>query len=68
MFENFSEMMLELFATSLWETVVMVGASGIVGGLVGITLGVLLRVTDNGGVLERGLAKLGGKGRTHLIL
>ncbi|HRM94414.1 MAG TPA: DL-methionine transporter permease subunit, partial [Alicycliphilus sp.] len=31
MFENFSEMMLELFATSLWETVIMVGASGIVG-------------------------------------
>ena len=56
MFENFSEMMLELFATSLWETVVMVGASGIVGGLVGIPLGVFLRLTDNGGVLEHGLA------------
>ena len=56
MFENFSEMMLELFATSLWETVVMVGASGIVGGLVGIPLGVFLRLTDKGGVLEHGLA------------
>ena len=40
MFENFSEMMLELFATSLWETIVMVGISGVVGGLIGIPLGV----------------------------
>ena len=52
MFENFSEMMLELFATSLWETVIMVGVSGIVGGLLGIPLGVFLRLTDKGGVLE----------------
>lgn len=52
MFENFSEMMLELFATSLWETVIMVGASGIVGGLVGIPLGVFLRLTDKGGILQ----------------
>ena len=52
MFENFSEMMLELFATSLWETIVMVGFSGVVGGLIGIPLGVFLRLTDRGGVLE----------------
>ena len=52
MFENFSEMMLELFATSLWETIVMVGISGVVGGLIGIPLGVFLRLTDRGGVLE----------------
>ena len=52
MFENFSEMMLELFATSLWETIVMVGISGVVGGLIGIPLGVFLRLTDQGGVLE----------------
>jgi D-methionine transport system permease protein len=52
MFENFSEMMLELFATSLWETIIMVGVSGIVGGLLGIPLGVFLRLTDKGGVLE----------------
>ena len=51
MFENFSEMMLELFATSLWETIVMVGISGVVGGLIGIPLGVFLRLTDQGGVL-----------------
>ncbi|MDR0203005.1 MAG: DL-methionine transporter permease subunit, partial [Delftia acidovorans] len=25
MFENFSEMMLELFVSSLWETIIMVG-------------------------------------------
>ena len=54
MFENFSEMMLELFAISLWETMVMVGISGLVGGLLGIPLGVFLRLTDDGGVLENG--------------
>ena len=54
MFENFSEMMLELFALSLWETVVMVGISGVVGALIGIPLGVFLRLTDRGGVLENG--------------
>mgnify|MGYP001427419100 FL=1 len=52
MFENFSEMMLELFAASLWETVIMVGVSGVVGGLVGIPLGVFLRLTDKGGILQ----------------
>src|SRR5574337_186699 len=45
-------MMLELFAISLWETVIMVGASGIIGGLVGIPLGVFLRLTDKGGILQ----------------
>ena len=54
MFENFSEMMLELFATSLWETFVMVGISGVVGALIGIPLGVFLRLTDQGGVLANG--------------
>ena len=54
MFENFSEMMLELFATSLWETVVMVGISGVAGALIGVPLGVFLRLTDHGGVLENG--------------
>ena len=52
MFENFSEMMLELFAISLWEMVIMVGASGILGALVGIPLGVFLRLTDKGGILQ----------------
>ncbi len=56
MFENFSEMMLELFAVSLWETVVMVGVSGVLGGLIGIPLGVFLRLTDEGGILQNGWA------------
>jgi len=56
MFENFSQMMLELFATSLWETVIMVGVSGVVGALVGIPLGVFLRLTDVGGILQNGPA------------
>ncbi|WP_280192311.1 methionine ABC transporter permease [Delftia sp. PS-11] len=56
MFENFSEMMLELFVSSLWETLIMVGVSGLVGGLIGIPLGVFLRLTDHGGVLQNGPA------------
>ncbi|MBP7354399.1 MAG: DL-methionine transporter permease subunit, partial [Comamonas sp.] len=52
MFENFSEMMIELFIDSLWETLIMVGISGILGGLIGIPLGVFLRLTDKGGVLQ----------------
>lgn len=51
MFENFSEMMIQLFIDSFWETVIMVGISGILGGLIGIPLGVFLRLTDKGGVL-----------------
>lgn len=55
MLENFSAMMLELFATSLWETLLMVGISGVVGALMGIPLGVFLRLTDQGGILEHRL-------------
>lgn len=51
MWDNFTPAMLELFASSLWETLVMVGISGLAGSLVGIPLGVLLRLTDQGGVL-----------------
>ncbi|MCG2592722.1 ABC transporter permease [Ramlibacter sp. XY19] len=54
MWDNFTPAMLELFATSLWETLVMVGISGIAGSLVGIPVGVLLRLTDRGGVLQNG--------------
>jgi D-methionine transport system permease protein len=54
MFSHFTPAMLELFASSLWETLVMVGISGIVGGLIGVPLGVFLRLTDHGGVLEKG--------------
>ncbi|MDO5624337.1 MAG: methionine ABC transporter permease [Pseudomonadota bacterium] len=54
MFDNFSSAMLALFATSLWETVVMVGISGVAGAAIGIPLGVFLRLTDQGGVLQNG--------------
>jgi len=52
MLENFTPAMLELFATSLWETLIMVAISGVVGSLIGIPMGVLLRLTDQGGVLQ----------------
>jgi len=38
MSDNFTPMMLALFGTSLWETVIMVGISGAIGGLLGIPL------------------------------
>ena len=56
--------MLELFATSLWETLVMVGVSGLVGALIGIPLGVLLRLTDRGGVLQNAARQ---PGRRRLV-
>lgn len=52
MFENLNAAMLGLFATSLWETAVMVGVSGFAGALIGIPLGVLLRLTDFGGAMQ----------------
>jgi len=52
MFENFSPMMGQLFASAFGETLIMVGVSGLAGGLVGIPLGVFLRLTDVGGILE----------------
>jgi D-methionine transport system permease protein len=52
MLEHFTPAMLELFANSLWETLVMVGISGVAGSLIGIPMGVLLRLTDHGGVLQ----------------
>lgn len=58
MFENFSQMMLLLFARSLWETLLMVGVSGAIGALVGIPLGVFLRLTDAGGILPHRPANL----------
>lgn len=47
----FSEM-LSMFVQSFWETLVMVGISGVVGALAGLPLGVLLFLTDRGGVLQ----------------
>jgi D-methionine transport system permease protein len=52
MWHDFTPAMLELFASSLAETLLMVGLSGVAGALVGIPLGVLLRLTDQGGVLQ----------------
>ncbi|MEG0141250.1 MAG: methionine ABC transporter permease, partial [Comamonas sp.] len=52
MFENFSEMMLQLLLDSFWETLIMVGISGLIGGAIGIPLGVFLRLTDHGGILQ----------------
>ncbi len=51
MFSTFSVELLELFVSSLGETIVMVGISGLLGSLIGIPLGVYLRLTDRGGVL-----------------
>ena len=56
MFSNFSQALLELFVSSLWETIVRVGISGLVGAVIGIPLGVYLRLSDRGGVLENAAA------------
>lgn len=52
---DFSPALLELFGRSLWETLVMVGISGLLGAATGIPLGVLLRLTDVGGALAHPL-------------
>lgn len=51
MFNSFSLELVALFGRSLWETVEMVGIAGVLGAALGIPLGVLLRLTDRGGVL-----------------
>ena len=51
MFENFSEMMVQLLLEALWETIIMVGISGLLGAVFGGPLGVVLRLTDRGGIL-----------------
>ena len=48
----FPPALLDLFVLSFGETLVMVGISGFVGALIGVPLGVLLRLTDHGGVLQ----------------
>ncbi|WP_114972373.1 methionine ABC transporter permease [Rhodoferax ferrireducens] len=52
MFDTFSPQLLELFATSLWETLLMVAISGAVGALLGTPLGAYLHLSSRGGVLE----------------
>ena len=44
--------MFDMFVQSFWETLVMVGISGVVAAAVGLPLGVLLHLTDRNGVLE----------------
>ena len=56
MFDSFTPAMLDLFATSTVETLIMVGLSGLIGSVIGIPLGVYLYLTDKGGVLENGIA------------
>ncbi|NVO04548.1 MAG: ABC transporter permease [Rhodoferax sp.] len=55
MFETFSAELLALFASSLWETALMVGISGLVGSLIGIPLGVYLHLTNPGALLHNPL-------------
>ncbi|MGM9425244.1 methionine ABC transporter permease [Hydrogenophaga sp. MI9] len=52
MFDTFTPQLLALFATSLWETVAMVGLSGLAGGLIGLPLGVFLHLSAPGGTAE----------------
>jgi len=47
--------MFDLFLTSFNETLLMVGISGVVGALFGVPLGVLLHLTNRGGVLSHPL-------------
>lgn len=55
MFDTFTPQLLELFATSLWETVIMVAISGAVGAALGLPLGILLYLTQPRGVLANPL-------------
>jgi D-methionine transport system permease protein len=43
--------MLDLFLSAFWETLVMVGISGVLGAAVGVPLGILLHLTDGRGIL-----------------
>jgi len=49
--DSFTPALLELFATALWETVLMVALSGLAGTLLGLPLGVYLHLSSPGGVL-----------------
>lgn len=49
--ESFTPQLLALFGSSLLETLAMVGIPGLLGAALGIPLGVLLRLTDRGGVI-----------------
>ncbi len=51
--------MLDLFLTSFLETLFMVGIAGVVGTVFGLPLGILLHLTDIGGVLTHPLLNRG---------
>ena len=46
-----SSEMLDLFVRAFGETLLMVGVAGLLGGLIGVPLGILLYLTDRGGIL-----------------
>jgi D-methionine transport system permease protein len=46
-----SSEMIDLFLTSFYETLLMVGVSGVLGALFGVPLGILLHLTDRDGIL-----------------
>ncbi|MBB6354984.1 methionine ABC transporter permease [Aminobacter aganoensis] len=48
-----SQMMLELLLRSLWETVLMTAASGLISLVFGLPLGLALVATDRGGIAEQ---------------
>ena len=52
MFDNFSQALVELFVSSFWRTIVMVGISGFSGAFISIPLVISPRLTDQGGVLQ----------------
>jgi D-methionine transport system permease protein len=52
MLDTFTPQLLELFAVSLWETIVMVGLSGLAGAMLGLPLGIYLHLTAPGGILQ----------------
>lgn len=49
---SLSSQMVDLFVSSFWETLIMVGISGVIGAAVGIPLGIVLYLTDRQGVLS----------------
>jgi D-methionine transport system permease protein len=56
MFDTFSVELLNLLASALAETALMVGISGLVGSLIGIPLGVFLHLSQPGALLQHPLA------------
>jgi len=47
--------MLDLFVQSFYETLLMVGVAGLLGAALGVPLGILLHLTERGGIVPRPL-------------